>query len=58
MNEAEKLILENQIFILHFLRRIQETCSDSEQITDGEFTEDLEKITEIENRTKELISKE
>ncbi len=58
MNETEKLILKNQLFIMNFLRRIKETCSDSEQIADEEFTEDYDKIKLIEDEIKELIDKD
>jgi ABC-type uncharacterized transport system ATPase subunit len=57
MNETEKLILDNQIAIMHLLRRIKEICSDANLIAEGEFTEDFEKVKIQEEKINELISK-
>lgn len=57
MTEVEKQILENQLVIMQFLRRIKEVCSDAEEIADGEFTDDFDKISEVERKTREVIDR-
>jgi len=55
MNEAEKLILESQIELFEFLRRIKETCSNPDNLMEEEYDEDTKNVERVTSKIKEFI---